>query len=96
VVKFIFFGEFFVFNTISEMKVDQAGNIYAADAGNNKIRMITPSGMVTTLAGTGLAGSADGNAAAATFKLPESLAIDAAGNIYVADADNNKVRKISL
>jgi hypothetical protein len=89
------FGATAGFNSITELKTDQAGNIYAADARNNKIRLISPAGMVTTLAGTGLPGETDGNAGAATFKFPTGLAIDLSGNIYVADATGNKIRKIS-
>ena len=89
------FGATAGFNQIIEMRTDQAGNIYAADVSNNKIRMITPAGFVTTFAGTGLRGAADGNAAIATFSGPESLAVDALGTVYVADFGNNKIRKIA-
>jgi hypothetical protein len=83
------------FGFITELRVDAVGNIFAADALNNKIRMITQAGVVTTIAGTGAAGARDGNSAIATFSSPLGLAIDNAGNIIVADAANNKIRKIS-
>ena len=83
------------FGRIDEMKVGPDGNIYVADAVANKIRMVTPSGAVTTIAGTGAIGATDGNSGAATFDGPTGLAIDKAGNIYVADIANNKIRKIS-
>ena len=83
------------FGLIDEMKVGPDGNIYVADGVNNKIRMVTPSGVVTTIAGTGAAGSQNGNSAVATFSTPTGLAIDKAGNIYVADLVNNMIRKLS-
>jgi sugar lactone lactonase YvrE len=83
------------FGIIDEMKVGPDGNIYVADGGNNKIRMVTPAGVVTTIAGTGAAGSQNGNSAIATFNVPTGLAIDKAGNIYVADLSNNLIRKLS-
>jgi hypothetical protein len=83
------------FGNILELKTDLAGNIYAADYTNNKIRMITPAGIVSTLAGTGAAGVLNGNSAIATFNGPIGLAIDNAGNFYVPDENNNLIRKIS-
>jgi serine/threonine protein kinase, bacterial len=83
------------FSGITELRADQAGNIYVADPLNRRIRMITPAGVVTTLAGNGASGSVNGNSAIATFASPIGLAIDKAGNIYVADAANNNIRKIS-
>lgn len=74
---------------------DAAGNAYVADAGNNAIRKIGTDGKVTTLAGSGLAGAADGKGDAATFYSPSDVAVDAAGNVYVADTLNHAIRKIA-
>lgn len=75
--------------------VDASGNIYVADSANYKIRKITPAGVVSTLAGTGALGSADGAGSAATFNFPQGVAVDASGNVYVSDTVNNKIRKIT-
>ncbi|HZQ46792.1 MAG TPA: protein kinase, partial [Verrucomicrobiae bacterium] len=76
--------------------VDSAGNVYVADTGNNMIRKITSNGMVTTLAGlAGSPGSADGTGSIARFSSPQGLAVDSAGNVYVADTDNSTIRKIT-
>jgi len=76
--------------------VDSAGNVYVADWGNITVRKITPDGVVTTLAGTpAQRGSADGTGAAARFSLPFGVAVDSAGNVYVAEEDNNTIRKIT-
>jgi sugar lactone lactonase YvrE len=80
----------------SGLAVDLAGNVYVADSGNRTIRKITPSGFVTTLAGSGTPGSADGTGTAASFNSPADVALDGAGNLYVADSGNNKIRKIAL
>src|SRR5579871_1546823 len=66
---------------------DASGNLYIADAGNVRIRKVTPSGTITTIAGNGIATSAgDGGAASsATFSYPVALAIDSSGAIYVSD-----------
>jgi DNA-binding beta-propeller fold protein YncE len=75
--------------------IDAKGNVYVADAGeNNRIRKITPEGMVTTLAG-GEEGFQDGQGASAKFNTPSALAIDAQGNLYVADTGNNAIRKVT-
>jgi sugar lactone lactonase YvrE len=83
------------FKTPSGIAVDGFGNIYVADNGNNRIRKITPRGVVTTLAGSETAGNADGQGTAAQFKTPTSLSVDSFGNIYVADNGNQRIRKIT-
>jgi sugar lactone lactonase YvrE len=76
--------------------VDREGNYYVADTRNNIVRKITPSGVVTTLAGTGgTEGGTNGTGAQARFNEPFGVAVDDAGSIYVADASNNAVRKIT-
>lgn len=76
--------------------VDTIGNVYVADTDNETIRMISASGTVTTLAGSaGFRGTADGHGSAARFDDPRGLAVDSAGNVFVADAFNGAIRKIS-
>ncbi len=77
------------------MCIDKFENIYVADAGNNCIRKITPGGIVSTLAGTGVAGFLDGPAASAQFNSPTGVYADDLGNVYVADFLNHRIRKIS-
>jgi hypothetical protein len=76
--------------------VDRAGNVYVADNGNCTIRLVTPAGSVETLAGSRNHGSADGIGAAAEFNYPYDVALDNAGNLYVADYGNNTIRKVTL
>ncbi|MGD0536673.1 MAG: hypothetical protein ABSC03_03390 [Verrucomicrobiota bacterium] len=78
------------------MTVDGAANIYVADAGNNTVRLVSPYGVVRTLAGqAGIAGSADGNGGSAQFNDPTGIAVDGGGNLFVADAANGTIREIT-
>jgi hypothetical protein len=84
------------FTSPSEVAVDSANNRYVADTGNHTIRKITPAGVVSTFAGSpGVPGSADGTGGAARFSSPIGVSLDGAGNLYVGDADNNTIRKIT-
>ncbi len=76
--------------------LDTAGNLYVADSANNTIRKVTPAGIVTTLAGlAGAPGYADGAGSAARFAYPAGVAVDGAGNVYVAERDNQTIRKVT-
>ena len=83
------------FNESYDVAVDGNGNVYVADGQNNVIRKIA-GGVVTIFAGTGVAGSADGPAATASFNSPEGVAVDSNGNVYVADTYNSTIRKITI
>ena len=84
------------FNYPTGVAVDGTGNLYVADSGNHTIRQVTSNGMVSTLAGSpGLYGSVDGTGSAARFWSPAAVAVDAAGNVYVADPGNHLIRKVS-
>jgi sugar lactone lactonase YvrE len=83
------------FSTPVGVAVDAAGNVYVGDRINERIRKISPTGVVSTLAGTGTNGFADGPGATAKFSHPEGVAVDAAGNVYVADEDTNRIRKVT-
>jgi len=78
------------------LAVDGSGNVYVADTLNHRIRKVTPEGLVTTLAGSGNDGFLDGVGTHAAFYAPYGLALDTAGNLFVADTGNQRIRQIRL
>ena len=83
------------FNKPQVVVVDANGNVYVSEYSGNKIRKITPEGVVTTFAGSSSSGTSNGTGTAARFSRPNGLAIDASRNIYVADEWNHRIRKIT-
>jgi sugar lactone lactonase YvrE len=94
-------------NNVTGVAVDASGNLFIADTGNNRIRQVSPSGIITTVAGNGAltadsppgggSFSGDGGAAtAAALSRPTGIAVDASGNLFIADQDNNRIRQVSL
>ncbi|MEV7817573.1 NHL repeat-containing protein [Streptomyces flaveolus] len=77
--------------------VDGAGNLYIADSYNHRVRKVAPNGNITTVAGTGVAGfvSDGGPAVATNLHYPHGVAVDGAGNLYIADSNNHRVRKVA-
>jgi uncharacterized protein (TIGR03437 family) len=77
--------------------IDTGGNLYIADGNNNRVREVTPLGTITTVAGNGKGGfSGDGGQAIdAAINIPSDVAVDTAGNLYIADAGNNRVRQVT-
>ena len=83
------------FNKPQGVVVYANGNVYVSEYSGNKIRKITPEGVVTTFAGSSSSGTSNGTGTSARFSIPNGLAIDASGNIYVADEWNHRIRKIT-
>jgi sugar lactone lactonase YvrE len=83
------------FNLPEGIVVDTVGNIYVADTYNNRIRKINSAGVVSTLAGNGIQAFKDGSGVNAEFASPTNLTFDSKGNLYVSDAINNRIRKVT-
>ncbi len=75
--------------------IDPGQNLYVTDKINNNIRKITPLGLVTTIAGNGQSGYSDGNGLNASFNSPGGIGIDTLGNLFIADEQNHRIRKIT-
>jgi sugar lactone lactonase YvrE len=78
------------------LAVDNTGNVFVADTGNQAVRKITPAALVSTLAGSGSIGRGDGTGTAARFRSPQGVAVDASGNVFVADTGNSAIRRVSV
>jgi len=88
-------GEAASFLNPNGIALDAKGVAWVADTNNHAIRRVAPDGTVSTLAGAGESGFAEGNGKAARFARPTGLAVDAKGNVYVADRNNHRVRKVA-
>ena len=89
---------FATFSDVMGLALDAGGNLYIADSSNRRIRKMTSSGIITTVAGTGVQGfSGDGGpAAAATLNRPTSVIVDPAGNVYFSDSSNQRIRRVGV
>jgi sugar lactone lactonase YvrE len=87
-----------MFSHPTDLALDLQGNLYILDRGNNRVRKVDPAGIITTFAGEGGYGfSGDGGpATAAKLSTTNGLAVDAAGNVYIADSDNARIRRVDL
>ncbi len=86
------------FNVAAGLAIDNvSGTLYIADSGNNRVRAISPTGTIQTVAGTGVQGfSGDGGlGVAAELSGPTGVAVDAGGNVYIADSGNSRIRMLS-
>lgn len=84
-----------MFNGPNDIVIDNADNLYVSDGNNQRIRKITPAGVVTTFAGSGNQGLVNGTGTAASFSMPYGLALDGGRNLYVADSNNHVIRRIT-
>lgn len=85
-----------MFNYPTDIAIDARGHLFVADSGNSLVREISPEGIVTTIAGTGVHGYQDGSGTVAQFVAPQCLAVDPTGSVYVTDRGNNCIRKITF
>ena len=83
------------FRSPQSVATDLAGNVFVADTGNHQVRKVSPAGVVSTLAGQGKSGEADGVGLQAAFDSPTAVAVDLEGNVFVADSGNRLVRRIA-
>jgi sugar lactone lactonase YvrE len=85
-------------NSLYELALDSAGNLFIADTNNGRVRKVTPAGMITTVAGNGTDdfGGDGGPAVSAPLTRPESVAVDSKGNLFIADTVNNRIRMVTL
>lgn len=89
-------GSVALFSAPNGITIDTAGNLFVTDSDNSTIRKITPSGVVSTIAGkAGKAGTVDGIGTAAEFSYPQGITMDSSGNLFVADSTSNAIRKIA-
>jgi sugar lactone lactonase YvrE len=88
-------GDSATFNVPYRLAVDSFGNVYVSDRGNSLIRKVTPAGINSTIAGAGSASFADGTGTMAYFNNPNGIALDASGNLYIADYINHRIRRIT-
>lgn len=84
-------------NGPQSLRLNAAGDLYIADTGNNKIRLVTAAGVISTVVGTGTAGSAGdgGSPTSAQLNAPDGIAVTSTGVYYISDSNNNKIRKVS-
>jgi sugar lactone lactonase YvrE len=82
------------FNAPTSLTVDSSGNVFVADQNNHRVRKITPSGVVSTVAGSGVSGAADGTRIAAETNSPDGIVVASNGTLYMTDTGNNRIRRI--
>jgi gliding motility-associated-like protein len=90
------YGSVSVFLTVTGVAVDNAGNFFIEDWGDNQIKKLTPAGKLSVFAGSGAAGSADGKGRAASFSEPDGIVIGPTGDFFVSDQATNLIRKVSV
>jgi DNA-binding beta-propeller fold protein YncE len=83
-------------NNPTSLALDAAGNLYITDQANGRVRVVTPAGIITTIAGTNTAFLGDGGPATqALLSAPRGVAVDSAGNVYISESGENRIRKVT-